>query len=91
MLVPANRPEDRRPARRPKRRFWLLPRLRLLRTLEQFDREHQREDLRDRRWGRHQSMLLTGSLVVALVTGGIPLNEVITALTDQLLGLLGVP
>jgi hypothetical protein len=46
-------------------------------THETLDLEERRQDLRDQRWRRWRSMMLTGALSTALVTDQISIKQAI--------------
>jgi hypothetical protein len=75
---------------RPDRRFWGArppSSLRHLKTDEEFAREAQRQRIFDQRWRRRRSMILTGTFSAGVLTGPIPIENVL----DALLRAIGIP
>jgi hypothetical protein len=58
---------------------WSLNRLRDCRTDQQLDREQRRQDLRDQRSRRWMRIIFSTGLVAAVLTGRIPVREIIDA------------
>lgn len=80
-------PTDRRNARREPSWARRAPSaLRECRTDEDFACEERREKLRDQRWRRWRSMIITTGLGASLITGQIPFSEALHVVLGALQG-----
>ena len=58
--------------------------LRCLETVEQFDGEKQRQDLLDQRWRRWRNMIVTFAFAIGVLTGAVPIDQVLDTLLEAI-------